>query len=92
MTASAKIKESQAQLMEAIGEAMKTFTTKTPMPLEDIVAVLSYTTGKAISHAARSISTTDELRRMAHSNIDRGIGGEHKRTSELIIMPAGLVN
>lgn len=81
----ARVKEAQAKLMEAIGKAIEKQTTAVNMPLEDIVAVLAYTTGSAIKHAGRSISTTDELRRMAHDNIDRGMGNQKNRPVSLIL-------
>ena len=85
-----RVKESQEKLMAAIGKAIEKQTTAVNMPLEDIVAVLAYTTGSAIKHAARSTSTSDELRRMAHDNIDRGMGTQKNRPASIIL--PGLMN
>jgi len=81
----ARVKEAQARLMEAIGKAIEKQTTQINMPLEDVVAVLAYMTGSAIKHAGRSISTTDELRRMVNDNVDRGMGTQKNRPVSLIL-------
>lgn len=70
--ATTKVSERQARLMDAVGQAVQLHTMTSPMPIEEIVAVLAFAVGGAIGQTNKRL-TKSELRRMAVQNIDNGI-------------------
>lgn len=85
----AKTSEAQQKLMTEIGMAIMRVTMISPMPIDDIVGVLAFTTGAAIgNNPNKAIFRTKDLRQMAVANIDHAIDAALKAQQSPLILPA----
>lgn len=87
-----KTNDAQQKLMTEIGMAIMRVTMISPMPIDDIVGVLAFTTGAAIGNQPnKAIYRTKDLRQMAVANIDHAIDAALKaQQSSSLILPANI--
>jgi hypothetical protein len=92
MLQEARLSESNRQLMLSIGDLIARHTTKSPMPLEEIVGVLAFCAGAAICKGERHFDKRKALRGVAVGNVDQGMDTMAQAVSGTSLIIPGMVN
>ena len=87
-----RLSESHRQLMLAIGDVVARHTKASPMPLEEIVGILSFCAGAAICKGERHFDKRRALREVAVGNVDQGMETMARAVTGSNIIIPGMLN
>lgn len=87
-----RLSDNHRQLMLAIGDVIARHTKACPMPLEEIVGVLSFCAGAAICKGERHFDKRRALREVAVGNVDNGMQTMARAVSGTNIIIPGMLS
>jgi hypothetical protein len=86
-----KVNDGHQRLMIAIGDAIRTQTALSPIPVDEIIGVLGFTLGAAIARGANGRNSRRQLREIAVANVDSGLQATtQSMASSSLILPNGV--